>query len=81
MEEVWTFVSNDAIELIGSLLVDQSVRLTATQALGHPWLSGLDSKDGLQLSTASRGMFTVDPDSMYTSYTDIDHESEEHGES
>jgi len=81
VEEVWTFVSNDAIELIGSLLVDQSVRLTATQALGHPWLSGLDSKDGLQLSTASRGMFTVDPDSMYTSYTDIDHESEEHGES
>ena len=79
MEEVWTHVSDDAIELIRSLLVDQSVRLTATQALGHPWLSGLESKDGSQLATASSGMFTVDPDSMYTSYTN--YESEEHGES
>ena len=79
MEEFWTFVSDDAMELIGSLLVDQSGRLTATQALEHPWLSSLDSKDGSQLATASSRTFTVDPDSMYTSYTD--YESEEYGES
>ena len=44
-DEIWNEISEDAKDLIESLLVAEEDRLTPKQALEHPWISGYSHLD------------------------------------
>lgn len=49
-EEYWCNVSDTAVDFINKLLVvDKEKRMTAAQALQHPWLTGKQSEAKLEI--------------------------------
>ncbi|KAK9840122.1 hypothetical protein WJX74_003832 [Apatococcus lobatus] len=70
-DPVWDHVSDDAKDLVARLLVvDASQRLTAGQALAHPWLQGLSrgASGSLQGSMGHMRVLAEKRDSARTSF-------------
>ncbi|KAI9184340.1 Calcium/calmodulin-dependent protein kinase type I [Blastocladiella emersonii ATCC 22665] len=58
-KEYWTHVSDVAKDFIRGLLkLDPNERMTARQALAHPWLASLPPKGGAAAATAAAGAVT-----------------------
>lgn len=71
--DYWDEISDEAIDFIDSLLViDPKQRLTATQALEHPWLKGAAPEKQLSIGSKLTNTLTLHKEQSKAGWTDAD---------